>query len=101
MKGVAVALLIAAAAFAPTPARADPSTTLDRASDASATASAPQGAGPDASSLGASKSVPNADPGPDLPGGSEIDSAASGGSKDPSHTLPPTDTELPAVDSRD
>jgi len=105
MKGVVVALLVAAAAFAPSPARADPTTTmLDRASDASDAASAPLGPGPDSISLETSQSVPDADPNPDPASGSKVDSAAvdsaaSGVSKDPSHTLPPTDTVLPAVDS--
>ncbi len=101
MKGVVVALLVAAAAFAPSPARADPSTAaiVDRVSDASAAAEA-VGAVSGPSGLEAGTSAPNADPTPDPAGGSTVDPAAARGSK-PAHTLPPTDTELPAVDSRD
>ena len=96
MKGVAVALLVAAAAFAPSTARAEApvtAATTDRAADAGAAPVAPDVAVelratepvPDAATL-----VPKAATTPDGPDPSD----------DPSRTLPPTDTELPAVDGR-
>ena len=87
MKGVAVALLVAAAAFAPSPVRADPATatTVDRASDAASS-----------DVQRAAAQVPVADPDPDP----KAKSAANAAGDDPSRTLPPTDTELPAVDGR-
>ena len=96
MKGVAVALLVAAAAFAPSTARAEApvtAATTDRAADAGvdpvvsdavvdlrAAEPVPKAATP----------VPKAATAPDGPDPSD----------DPSRTLPPTDTELPAVDGR-
>jgi hypothetical protein len=87
LKGAIVALLIAAAAVAPPSARADPPTaaTIERVSDAGAFV-APSTAPPqDASD--ARVAEPSQDP---------VGAARPSGA--PKRTLPPTDTELPAVD---
>ena len=87
MKGVAVALLVAAAAFAPTSARAETpfsAATIDRAADTTADPVPPD----------AAIDLYTNEPAPKDASGVTVRS------DDPSRTLPPTDTDLPAVDGR-